>query len=168
MKGWYEIGRYTAAWSVLVFIVGMTGAAAQTTAHQDEQELRRDLRSVIILAGYPCHTVESITQPRPTDYHVSCDADRLYRVQVSEEKGVVVESRSDPEVAAPAPRDHEAFMRRQLFAIVNLAGHRCDEVSSYVRRGSRDGIVTCGDGSTYRIHVTPEGRVAVDEHPVDK
>ena len=62
----------------------------------------------------------------------------------------------------------EEFMRRQLFAIINLAGHECGSVSSYQSRDSRDSIVTCKEGTTYRIQVTPEGRVDVNRHRVPK
>jgi hypothetical protein len=59
-------------------------------------------------------------------------------------------------------------MKRQLSAIVNLAGHDCTGVLSFERQGPKDSIVTCQDQSVFRIHVTPEGRVAVDKHPIEK
>jgi len=59
-------------------------------------------------------------------------------------------------------------MKRHLFAIVNLAGHSCDAVLDYERHGPRESLVTCQDYSVYRIHVTPEGRVTVDKHPIEK
>ena len=152
----------------LLLILAMD-AASQSAHHLTREELQSDLRSVIVLAGYPCNTVVAFTNPIPNDYHVSCDADRLYRIRVSEAKGIVVENRSDPGGAASVvDADHDAFMRRQLFAIVNLAGHECGRVVSHEMRGTRDSIVTCEDETTYRIHVTPEGRVEVDRHPERK
>lgn len=153
----------------LLLVILAPDAASQTAHHLTSEELRSDLRSVIILAGYPCNSVAVFTNPGPSDYHVSCDADRLYRVHVSEEKGIVVENRSDPEGAASeADADHDAFMRRQLFAIVSLAGHECGRVVHHEVRGTRDRIVTCEDQTTYRVHVTPEGRVEVDRHLITK
>jgi hypothetical protein len=152
----------------LLVILAME-ASPQSAHHLTSEELQGDLRSVIILAGYPCNSVVKFTNPTPTDYHVSCDADRLYRVHVSEEKGIVVENRSDPgDAASEVDADHDAFMRRQLFAIVNLAGHECGLVVHHEMRGTRDSVVTCEDQMTYRIHVTPEGRVEVDRHPGNK
>lgn len=155
--------------SLVLIALGIAPVAAQTGQQPTDEELRKDLRSVIVLAGYPCRSVVEFTSPDQSVYHVSCEADRMYRVHVSEEKHVVVESRSDPAGAASkADSDHEAFMHRQLFAIVNLAGKECTRVLHYERQGPRDSIVTCEDQSVYRVHVTPEGRVAVDEHPIEK
>jgi hypothetical protein len=153
----------------LLLLILASDAVPQTAHHQTSEELRSDLRSVIVLAGYPCDSIVAFTNPIPSDYHVSCDADRLYRVHVSEEKRIVVENRSDPEgTASQTDSDHDAFMRRQLFAIVNLAGHECSRVVYHEVRGSRDSIVTCEDQTTYRVHVTPEGRVEVDRHLTPK
>jgi len=65
------------------------------------------------------------------------------------------------------PSYHEDVMKRHLFSIVNLAGHQCTEVLSYERGDAEDNFVTCENHSTYRIYVTPEGRVAVDKHSVE-
>ena len=150
-----------------VSLLLLAGPAA--TAQSDERELERDLRSVIVLAGYPCRAIESYTHPSPNDYHVWCDADRQYGVHVSEEKEVIVESRTAAADAAPGePTTHEAIMQRHLFAIVNLAGHECERVLDFARLGPRESIVRCEDDSAYRIRVTPEGRVSVDPHIDDK
>jgi hypothetical protein len=142
---------------------------AQTNDLRSNVELASDLRIVIILAGYACRSVMKITQPNSTDYHVSCDADRHYRVRISEERGLQVANRSDPSATGSADQmEHEDVMKRHLFSIVNLAGHQCTGVLSYERRAANDNIVTCEDRSIYRIHVTPAGRVAVDKQSVDK
>ena len=144
-------------------------AMAQTTNHRSDSELANDLRTVIILAGYPCHSVMVVNQPNQTDYHVSCDADRYYRVHIGEEKGVQVTNRSNPDAASPADAlEHKDAMKRHLFFIVNFAGHECGSVVTYERLGANSNIVTCEDQTTYRIHVTPEGRVAVDKQAVEK
>lgn len=156
-------------WLVLLIPLSSSTAFAQAIDLRTNSELASDLRTVIILAGYACRSVTKITQPTRTDYHVSCDADRQYGVHISEERGVQVSNHSDPSAAEPADEmDHEDVMKRHLFSIVNLAGHQCTGVLSYERRDAGDSIVTCEDHSTYRIHVTPEGRVAVDKQSVDK
>lgn len=138
-------------------------------AQTDDEALANDLRTVIILAGYPCAAVVEHSHPNPSEYQVSCTADKHYRVSVSEEKQVLVESLSDPSLTASRSRtDHESFMKRRLFSIVNLAGHECDDVLAYERRGARDSLVTCQDQTVYRIHVSPEGRLAVERQLIDK
>lgn len=144
-------------------------AARPVIAADTNVELSEDLRTVIILAGYQCVRVTGVAKSEPSDYQVSCDKDRLYRVHVSEEKELVVEDRSAPSRTASADgTEHERFMKRQLSSVVNLAGHSCAGVLAYERRGPRDNIVTCLDLSMFRIHVTPEGRVEVEKQAVEK
>lgn len=155
--------------STLIALAFGSTVCAQTDQPSGEVALEDDLRAVIILAGYPCARVSKVTQPSSNDYHVSCVPDRQYRVQISEEERVLVESLSDPSLpASPGDESHDAFMKRKLFSIVNLAGHRCPSVVTYERRGPRDSLVTCEDQTMYRIHVTPEGRIAVDRQTLDK
>ena len=142
---------------------------AQTNNPGTDVELANDLRTVIILSGFPCKSIPEISQPTRSEYHVSCDADSHYRVRISEGKAVVVESLSEPSVTEFRDKvGHEQFVRKQLFSIVNLAGHECAGVLSYERLGPRDNIVICEGQSMYRIHVTPEGRVTFKKQPVDK
>jgi hypothetical protein len=155
--------------TTLLILASIPLAVAQTSNGGNDQALASDLRNVVILAGYPCTDVVEHSHPSPTEYHVSCTVDRHYRVRVSEAQEVLVESLSDPLAgAAPSEADHESFIKKKLFSIVNLAGRKCDEVLSYERRGPRDHLVICEDLTVYRVHVTPEGRLAVDEHPTDK
>ncbi len=154
---------------VAPMLLGISVAVGQTSTHQSDEELAEDLRTVIILAGYQCKEVAEISTPTPTDYVVSCSAGRLYRVRISDERKVVVDSQSgQPATASATDTDHERSMNRHLFAIVNLSGHDCASVLSYERHGPSDSFVTCEDQTVYRIHVTPEGRVAVDKSPIDK
>lgn len=149
----------------LLILMSMPLVVAQTI----DEDLASDLRTVIVLAGYPCKKVVKHSQPNPSEYHVSCVADRNYRVRVSEDEQVLIESLSDPSATAkPSEVDHESFMKKKLFSIVNLAGHECEDVLAYERRGARESLVTCKDQTVYRIHVTPEGRLAVDKQPIDK
>ena len=153
--------------SFLVLV--LTWTTTPTNAAESNVELSEDLRTVIILAGYQCVRVTGYTQSKQSDYEVSCDMDRLYRVRVSEEKELIVEDRSGLSGAVSADdSDHEKFMKRQLSAIVNLAGHSCAGVLSFERHGPRDNIVTCLDLSVFRIHVTPEGRVKVEQQTMEK
>jgi hypothetical protein len=128
-----------------------------------------DLRTVIILAGYLCNSVVEYSQEIDSAYHVSCDADRHYRVHVSEEEDVIVRRRSDP-VASVSQDDmsHDELMKKHLLSVVNLAGHDCAGLSSYERYGSDGHLVTCENQTVYRIQVTPDGRVAVGEHAIKK
>lgn len=161
------------SWGILtIFLLVFAGSRA-VCAQADEPgsnvTLEEDLRAVIILAGYPCERVGKVSRTRSTEYHVSCPPDRQYRVQISEEERVLVENLSDPSRSTtPDDESHEAFMKRKLFSVINLAGHRCNSVLAYEYRGPRDNLVTCEDQTIYRIHVTPEGHIAVDEQTLDK
>jgi hypothetical protein len=157
------------AWLLVFLLPTTTVVTAQPEFPHSDIDPASDLRTVIILAGYPCKSVVEYSQPIDSTYHVSCDANRHYRVHVSEEEVVTVHKRSDP--AAPASQDelsHDELMKKHLLSVVNLAGHDCAAVSSYERHESNGHTVTCEDQSVYRIHVTPEGRVAVDKHPINK
>ena len=154
---------------IVLMLLGVSVANGQTSKPQSDDELANDLRTVIILAGYQCKGVVEATSLSPSEYAVSCDADRHYRIRVSEEGKVLVDSRSDqPATTSPADADHDKLMEKHLFAIVNLAGRQCASVLSYERHGPRDSFVTCEDQTVYRIHVTPEGHVAVDKSTMDK
>lgn len=153
----------------LLMVMAMSTVSAQTSAGRADEELAKDLRTVIVLAGYQCKEITEHSQPNQSDYLVSCDLDRHYLVRISKETGLVVENQSDPSTTvSQQSTEHEEFMKRQLSAIVNLTGHDCAGVLSFERQGPRDSIVTCQDQSVFRIYVTREGRVAVDEHPVEK
>lgn len=57
--------------------------------------------------------------------------------------------------AVPVPKD--------LFAVITLRGKPCGAVKSYERRGDADYLVECTDGHRYRVYVTDEERVVVEE-----
>ena len=154
---------------MLLALAGNPAASAQTGQPDSEVSLEEDLRAVIILAGYPCKRVGGVTRTDPSDYHVSCVPDRRYRIRVSEEEKLLVESLTEPSTAtASGDQSHEDFMKRKFFSILNLAGQPCASVVAYEYRGPRENLVTCDDQTIYRIHVTPEGRLAVDPQKVDK
>ncbi len=150
-------------------MTGVSVAAAQPVRPQSEVDPANDLRTVIILAGYSCKTIVAYSQPIDSAYQVSCGGDEHYRVHVNEQDDVLVHRRSDQ--VAPESQDemsHDELMKKHLLAVVNLAGHDCAGLSSYERHESNGHLVTCEDQTVYRVQVTPEGRVKVDEHPIKK
>jgi len=52
---------------------------------------------------------------------------------------------------------------RDLFAVITLRGKPCGEVKSYEKRAENDYLVTCESGHRYRVHVTEDQRVVVEE-----
>ena len=164
-----KIIRLSLAGLLLLNLLGAPMVTAQINSTESDIKLIDDLRMAIILAGYPCKLVTEFTQPNSSDYQVSCDAEKHYRIQVSEEKDILVNSRSGPSATEPQDEtNHDVLMKRQLVSIVNLAGHDCSLVESYTKGAPKDHIVTCRNKTMYRIHVTPEGRVAVDKQPLDQ
>lgn len=136
---------------------------------QGEVDLVEDLRTVIILAGYQCKRISAHSQSGPFDHHVTCDVGSRYRVRISEEEQLLVESESSPATdSLPGGTAHDEFMKRQLFAIVNLAGHDCKHVLGYESAGPMGHTVICEDQTVFRIHVTPAGRVAVERQRIEK
>ena len=70
-----------------------------------------------------------------------------------------------PGVAAapPAPEDHDALIARSLFAIVNLSGHDCDRVVRVEREPHLQYRIWCANGTRYRLSLTADDRVAVEQ-----
>ncbi len=91
-----ELRRSALLSFLLLMLPGVSAVVAQTTHPGTDVELAADLRTVIILSGYPCKSILEFSQPTPSEYHVSCGADTRYRVRISEEKAVIVDSLSDP------------------------------------------------------------------------
>ncbi len=153
----------------LIFIAGylllMAGVSpAQAMGPNSEVDLNSDLRTVIILAAYPCKSIVGISQKAPLSYLVSCSADRQYFIHVTEQEVLHVGEMDKPDgTGLPDDLDHVDFMKRQLFSIINLAGHDCDSILSYETAENNGHIVTCFGQLIYRIHVTPVGQVAVDK-----
>jgi hypothetical protein len=52
---------------------------------------------------------------------------------------------------------------RDLFAVITLRGKPCGQVKSYEKRAENDYLVTCESGHRYRVHVTEDQRVVVEE-----
>jgi len=152
-----------------IAVISTQPEQAQTEQVQSDIDPGSDLRTVIILAGYPCKSVVEYSQVIDSAYHVSCGTDRLYRVHVSEEEDVIVHKQSHQAVRGPQDEvSHDELMKKHLLSVVNLAGHDCSGLSSYERYQSNGHLVTCEDQTVYRVQVTPEGRVKVDKHPIKK
>ena len=67
-------------------------------------------------------------------------------------------------MAAVADQGKEAVtVPQDLFAVITLRGKPCGEVKSYEKRAENDYLVTCESGHRYRVHVTEEQRVVVEE-----
>ena len=58
---------------------------------------------------------------------------------------------------------YELERPRDLFAVIALRGKPCGEVKSYEKRAENDYLVTCESGHRYRVHVTEDQRVVVEE-----
>jgi hypothetical protein len=52
---------------------------------------------------------------------------------------------------------------RDLFAVITLRGKPCGRVKSYEKRAENDYLVICESGHRYRVHVTEDQRVVVEE-----
>lgn len=71
---------------VAAFLVAPVSAA-------DEEELKKDLTSVIALQGLPCGEVVAVTVLAENDFAVSCKDENRYRVYLNAAGRVVVEKR---------------------------------------------------------------------------
>ena len=59
--------------------------------------------------------------------------------------------------------NHEALVKRDLFAVITLQGHHCVKVTAYEKQGKNDYVATCQTGDRFHVSVVPEGRVKVDK-----
>ena len=57
----------------------------------------------------------------------------------------------------------DAAVPKDLFAVITLRGKPCGEVKSYEKLAENDYVVTCASGHRYRVHVTEDQRVVVEE-----
>jgi hypothetical protein len=126
----------------------------------------RDVYVAITLAGYPCGSIKTVVQTKPSDYSVQCQNGKRYRVYATDDELVHVVDRS-PGIGAPGAtrEDHESQVARSLFAIVNLSGYDCDEVAQIERQPRLAYSVRCRNGTQYRISVKGDGRVRVEPIP---
>ena len=52
---------------------------------------------------------------------------------------------------------------KDLFAVITLRGKPCGQVKSYEKRTENDYLVTCTSGHRYRVYITEDQRVVVEE-----
>ncbi|HEV2041015.1 MAG TPA: hypothetical protein VGT81_13400 [Casimicrobiaceae bacterium] len=57
----------------------------------------------------------------------------------------------------------DAWMKKDLFAVITLHGLPCGEVVSVETRGNNDHVASCKDGNRYHVFLNPQGRVVVDK-----
>jgi hypothetical protein len=69
-------------------------------------------------------------------------------------------------VAPPARAQADAepvSVPQDLFAVITLRGKPCGKVTSYQKTGENDYLVTCETGHRYRVYVSADQRVVVEE-----
>jgi len=59
---------------------------------------------------------------------------------------------------------HEEIVRPDFEAILELQDQPCSAVETFEKTDELDYQVTCADGPSYRIRVSPEGNVLVTPH----
>lgn len=65
---------------------------------------------------------------------------------------------------APAQKAREKVgVPEDLFAVITLRGKPCGKVVSYEQLKENDYLVKCESGHRYRVHVTENDRVVVEE-----
>jgi hypothetical protein len=69
--------------------------AAGSVRAADDQDLKKDLASVIALQGYPCGEVVDVTVLGDNDYNASCKDSNKYHVYLNPNGRVIVEKRSE-------------------------------------------------------------------------
>jgi len=65
-------------------------------------------------------------------------------------------------VSARAQPD-DATVRKDLLTVLALKGKPCREIITLQRQGENDYLVTCKDGSKYRIYIDAQDRVLVED-----
>jgi hypothetical protein len=78
---------------VLAYSLFAMACLAAPSFAQDNEELKKDLTSVIALQGLPCGEVTAVTVLAPKDYAASCKDGNKYRVYENAQGRVIVEKR---------------------------------------------------------------------------
>jgi hypothetical protein len=162
MTAFRAIASVASAAAVALAFAGPARVAADDSALLQE-ELRRDLYVAIALAGYHCGAISAVAQDGPTEYSVACRNGKQFRIYSVGERVHIVDRTPGVAATPPAPEDHDALIARSLFAIVNLSGHDCDRVVRIEREPQLQYRISCGNGTRYRISLTPDERVAVEQ-----
>jgi hypothetical protein len=65
--------------------------------------------------------------------------------------------------ATAAMAANDAALLKDMTSVIALLGLPCGQVVNAVRQGDNDHLVTCKDGSRYRVFVNAEGRVVAQK-----
>ena len=66
-------------------------------------------------------------------------------------------------LSAPAwAQDDQELVRKDLQSVIALQGKACGEVTEYSQQGDNDYVVTCSNGSRYRVFVDADEQVVVE------
>lgn len=162
--------RPAAGWFAALAVALLYQAAAAWAGDPGppREAQHRDLFSAITLTGHHCGAIVTVVENGTSDYAVQCRNGKRFRVQLMD--GAVLVADETPAVAhetpgvAPTPStrdDHRASVVRSLFAIVNLSGYDCDEVTRFERGPQLQYRVWCRNNTDYRISVRAGGRLEV-------
>ena len=66
-------------------------------------------------------------------------------------------------VAGPSQAADDPAVLKDLTAVIALQGQPCGQVVSATKQGDNDYVVSCQDGSRYRVFVNAQGRVVVQK-----
>jgi len=170
--------RSAAAWitALSVTLLYQPASTLAEDAAQSHEALQHDLFGVITLAGRHCGAVVGVVENGPSDYTAECRNGKRFRVHVTS-SGLHVANETPAVPGKPAAvgdkpsgaadnapgasEDHRAAVARSLFAIINLSGYDCDEVTRFERGPQLQYRVWCGNNTDYRISVRSGGRVEV-------
>ena len=65
--------------------------------------------------------------------------------------------------AVPSAAQDEEALKKDLTAVIALNGLPCGRVVAVKVQAESDYAASCQDGNRYRVHMTAEGRVVVDQ-----
>jgi hypothetical protein len=66
-------------------------------------------------------------------------------------------------IAGPVLAQESAAVLKDLTAVIALHGLPCGQVATARQQGENDYLVSCQDGSRYRVFTTAQGRVIVQK-----
>ena len=165
----------------LLAALAMLAVFTTVAAQSEDAAVVEDLQKALVIQGIACDDVTSVERQGKDDYKIDCSGGGRYRLNVSDD-GVlkvltIVAGIANAGVMGiktifglpglilgfgnESP-EHLGEVAQQLHSIVILADHTCDEVTGLERRAMDDHVVSCRDGSAYRIHNAADGLVLVD------
>ncbi|MFT5138490.1 MAG: hypothetical protein ACI9H8_000327 [Lysobacterales bacterium] len=77
---------------VLALILGLgAGFPVSVSAQVHDEEVRKDLKSVLALKGKSCDEISAISSQGENDYLVTCSNGKRYRIKIDANERVVIE-----------------------------------------------------------------------------